>query len=535
MLHVSVKNNHNKSLIKEPDDREKQCICLMDEGRYTEFWELLTGLNQDITWKCAQQLPFQYILEQALERKDKRAVQTVLPFMKMIRPVSFWREQLITEEPELFRELLNSQKFDCSPSNVMTVKTGKQKFEGNLLEIMVGHGMTELVRIFLEEYKGKGVKKTRDRLFEGDRLTLDDLMGSYRQWQLSVRYTEHNLFLLIMALVQGSKEITTLVMEYKRYQGPDDKVILPYQCGTKKQKKEFLIWFLEHYMDHFMIGVDLKWILCNSGEYNYREGILRGYEKKKGLKKVLEEIEACVTDNIQYVDWNELSDCLVEAAMICLKTLKRMEKNKCEKEKICKTEAACYEKIRAFDKTYYRPWLFLMTVDYWYRKEKNMDSKTMERLLQIYICSGETEDTDSKLKCSFITNRERKTVWNRGMKQIEACMEKPVVKECVLSIRTLQERKIQKKKMAVVMEKLNPQKNRTMERDEAESSFLAVILFLNSPMMVKKAWKLDYLTNENIPKAVAFASEHDLRKILPYLFQMKEKNTNQEENPEYIL
>ena len=105
----------------ELDTREKMCINFIKKGRYEELGKLLGKLDADRKWRTKRPLPFQYLLEQALQKKDKKAVEVILPFMKIISPVSLTTKKLITKEPVLFRQLIESRKLDWSPNNKIRI------------------------------------------------------------------------------------------------------------------------------------------------------------------------------------------------------------------------------------------------------------------------------------------------------------------------------------------------------------------------------------------------------------------------------
>ena len=518
--------------IYKRDEQEEQCIRFMEEGRYEELENLLQKLYEDKTWKeiwrTGNENPFQYVLEEAFMRKDQKAIEIVLKFVKIVSPLSYITGELLTDDAVLFRTLVKSRKMDWSPYYVMTLKHRKGKkvenlFSGNLMEILIFLHKPELVRILLEEgYTYRKSDDLRDR-------TLGDTE------QFSEDYSFWNP--LELAIHVCDKEITEIFMEQGKYDFALKEK--PIRRTTKKHKA-FFMWLMEKYPKRVMEKINLAWILTECGAYSYKRKLLEVYKETRELEALLKELEeiflmACDPD------WGLLEDdgFTIISIMDTIRKLKRMAKTKEEKKKICQTEEKVFERLGGTWNSIVQdyPVIFFIVADYWYRREKVLHPETVGGLLFFYFYwdKNEWKNTEDDILQSCLTNKEAKSFYQKAIKIMDSLVEKADIQPFTpyISLKFIEE-KVDKKKICVVMDKLDPKRNGTIEKKD-KASFLAFLLLQDSPMLVKKAWKKKFLTGGNLPEAIRFAANEEKKRILPYLYECVGNSNIEIESEEYLL
>lgn len=537
MLHIERKEQKGtlEKLALESDRREEQCIEFMKEGRYAEFEHLLKILYDDREWRPKRPFPFQHILEEALERKDQKAVQIVLPLIKIINPVSMTEEKLITEDPALFRQLAESGKLDWSPNHQMYISTPdgpgeKGFFVGNLLEILIFSQNTECVKILLENVGNGYLLKKKSFRERTSSPQTDHLYNVQMEWRLET----DNGFMqtpLPLAIRQRNKDIVKILMEKKGCRDSFSLDMLGIRYGRIKEDSEFHTWFLEEYTDCVMKQFTLNWFMHHATEHPNRTELLKKYKQHIGLEALLEELKRCVDEALleQQCEFFWGMSSFMEGILYCLYHIKKIAKNREEENLISETERQCFEKVRGNPRFAWYPLIFLTIADYWYRREKVVDSNIIDNLLNIYLY------WDRKPHCFLFDleeNYDREKLQERNIRILNRLIEHAKMENYVFYVRNSSE-KVLNKRISYVMDLLNPEKNRIIERGEEKSSFLAFLLFQNSVMLLRKAWKKHYLTKENLSLAIDFAVQHEKRKILPYLFEYMNNETV--ERDRYIL
>lgn len=523
------------------DKKEELCVRFMEEEKYEELEQLLQELHEDKTWKCSwkenNENLFQYILEMALMRKDQKAVDIVLQVVRIVSPLSYLRPGLITEDEVLFRKLIKSRKLDCSPNHVMTIEQKKGRridgtLKGNLMEILVFLHKPELVRILLEE--GYTYRKSNEMM-------RDRTLGDCEMYPYDPFYEQSliNIFYdnpLEMAISICDKEITKIFMEQGKY---EFHLKQNQMVGSKKKQEEFFLWMMAEYPEQLMEQMDLKWILTECGGCSYKGKILEFYKERKGLEAFLQELDEAFIIALDQ-DWGffDYGRFMTLSVISAVNQLKRMAKTKEEKEKIGKTEQKGFELIRDSRKfcDHYYPVLFFIVVDYWYRREKELDREIVEEMLFIYFYWGKEEwkKTGFGKIQSCLTDKETEAAYQRAVKSMNNLIEKADIRQYTpsISLEPMKE-KADKKRISVVMDKLNPEQNGKIEQLHGSASFLAFLLLQDSPMLVKKAWNRKFLTGRNLSEAVKFAVGNEKKKILSCLYEYAANDNTELE--EYVL
>lgn len=537
-LNKKQKKYQNWTVLNWQDKREKLCVRFMREGKYEELEELLRNLYEDKKWRHNwpdnHDIPFQHILEKALQIKDQKAVDIVLKFVKIVLPISSDHRGPITDDPVLFRNLIKSRKLDWSPHNVMALTNDKYDFEGthdleefevNLMEMLILLHKPELVRILLEEgysYE-KSDRGVRDRTFGIEDHNFDDAL-----WGFGFNNP------LELAISVCDKEITKIFMEQGKYEFR----IINYKIEAKKKKqKEFLLWMMEEYPEQLLEKMDLDCVLTQCGAHHYKEKIFEFYKEKKGMETLLRELsilsyKVLKEERLRLFDLEGPDQFAVLSVICAIDKLKRMAENQKEKETINEIEQTCFLRLRDVKDSciHHYPLLFLLTADYWYRKEKTLSQKMIEKLLFIYFCWN-GKKPESVLEQSCLTSKEVEALTQKSVTILDKLMEQTYIKHCApfISLELMKE-KVNKRKIAIVMDKLVPEQNRTIEQTEENASFLAFLLLQDSPMLVKKAWKRQFLTGKNLSEAVKFIVTKEKTKVLPYLYEyVASSNTELEE------
>lgn len=287
----------------ELDTREKMCINFIKKGRYEELEKLLGKLHADREWRNKRPLPFQYLLEQALQKKDKKAVEVILPFMKIISPVSLTTKKLITKEPVLFRQLIESRKLDWSPNNKIRIYLENELgevnlfnekenffpesyFSGTLLEVLIVSQDTECVKILLESGYPLKKEEYRARSFFQDDSGV--FYGISTDWCFFTDATFQRTP-LFLAIQTKNKEMVKMLMKVKEMRKNFYLDMLDLRYGDPVENWEFQKWFLEEYTNFVMKAFSLHWFMHHTLEEDVGMELLRKYKQKKGMKGVLKE------------------------------------------------------------------------------------------------------------------------------------------------------------------------------------------------------------------------------------------------------
>lgn len=334
------------------------------------------------------------------------------------------------------------------------------------------------------------------------------------------------------------KEITKIFMEQGKYEFELEKYQLE---AAKKKQKEFFLWLMAEYPERLMERMYLKWILTKCGIYPYKGKIFEFYKENKGLEALLEELEdvlSLVLEEEQLFYSSKADIFPVLSVIWAINRLEKMTKTKEEKEKITKTEQRCFEILKDEERcciTYY-PVLFFMVAGYWYDREKSFSPDMAEKLLYMYFYWDENKQSKTEFgrgqRC--LTIKEAAFFYQEAVDIMNSLAEKADMKPYAPSISLeLIKKQADKKRISAILDKLNPEQNRTIEQSEESASFLAFLLLQDSPMLVKKAWKRNFLTGQNLSEAVKFAVSNEKKKILSYLYEYAaNENTELEE---YVL
>lgn len=235
LLCVKPKKYLDRSEFDSWISREQECIRLMEAGKYKELEAYLQQLDEEMKGKEKnnRDVFVNDILEKALQEQDEKAVDILLQFVRMISPVSYISQKLITDVPILFRKLVKSRKLDWSPYHVMEVKLSERmyqerSFTGNLMEILIVLHKADLVQILLEEGYSYGNNRIeRDRSLDNGKEYPDYLMGNTRKRNICEN-------LLELAISVCDIEIAKIFMEQGKY----DFSIEKYKMEKRKKKQE---------------------------------------------------------------------------------------------------------------------------------------------------------------------------------------------------------------------------------------------------------------------------------------------------------
>lgn len=513
----------------ELDFREKKCLSYIKERKYDQLKEMLKELNVDRTWKANRgEIPFHRLLVESLEVKDQMALRYVLSVIKIIQPI-LNDERLLTEDPTLFQQILDSGKLECSVNRTfsMVVKNGKEErvnIEGNLLEILVFMQKTELVQILLEKKYG----------FIEYRYQSDSFPGVFFKWNKNICGFQQNP--LSLAIFLKNKKIIQMLMKQKNVERLLMTDVFLNLQGTQKEKNEFVLWFLENYYQQIMEKISLNWLIRNPNLPAGRSIWLNYYKDVYGLQIVLKEMK-CWTEELENKSDFWLSDYDVAiGAVLFFYIIKKIVEKQEEKQQICCAEKQCMEVLKKSDNLLNSVQIQIQIIDY-YRRTKKLDQELLGRLINIYIYYCEERKCDvscnsTLLWSGIITAKEAKKLKQKSAKCLKKLIELPDISRTVPVIKHLN-RNVNVKAILNVMDKLNPTRNRIIEKNERESSFLAFVILQDSIQLIKKAWKLGYLTTNNLAIAIEFAAKNEKRKIMPLLFEYKGVQKNQ--STEYVL
>ena len=358
----------------------------MEAGKYKELEEYLQQLDEEMKGKEKnnRDVFVNDILEKALQGQDEKAVDILLQFVRMISPVSYISQKLITDDPILFRKLAKSRKLDWSPYHVMEVKLSKRIYEkrsftGNLMEILIVLHKADLVQILLEEgYSYRSYERTkRDRSLDNGKEYSDFFMENTMKSNVCEN-------LLELAISVCDIEITKIFMEQGKYDFSTEK----YKMEKRKNKQEaFFVWMMEEYPERLIEKLKLEWMLRQCGPYQYKDKVFAFYVEKKGLEVLLEELKESLSAVIknQVVFGSDQSVFFVLNVIETISKQKKMAKTTEDKEKINKTEQECFTMLRNAKNLNQYPMWFFITADYWYRKEKMLAKDMAEILFFIYF------------------------------------------------------------------------------------------------------------------------------------------------------